>query len=116
MMGGLRHKMPWTAYTMLVGCLAIIGAGVPFLVGFSGYYSKDAIIAQALSFWQSQSDARRGVLFRGCRRRFAHGVLHVPALVSDVCRHAARSSRVRPCPRVAADDVRAAGGAGRFCG
>ena len=28
-MGGLRHKMPWTAYTMLAGCLAIIGAGVP---------------------------------------------------------------------------------------
>ncbi|HEX3654631.1 MAG TPA: proton-conducting transporter membrane subunit [Pirellulales bacterium] len=51
MMGGLRHKMPWTAYTMLVGCLAIIGAGIPFLIGFSGYYSKDAIIAQALSFW-----------------------------------------------------------------
>ncbi len=24
-MGGLRKKMPWTAYTMLVGCLAIIG-------------------------------------------------------------------------------------------
>ena len=49
-MGGLRHKMPWTAYTMLVGCLAIIGGAIPFLIGFSGYYSKDAIIAQALSF------------------------------------------------------------------
>ena len=23
-MGGLRHKMPWTAYTMLAGCLAIM--------------------------------------------------------------------------------------------
>jgi NADH-quinone oxidoreductase subunit L len=44
-MGGLRHKMPWTAYTMLVGCLAI--AGAPFL---SGFYSKDAIIAQGLAF------------------------------------------------------------------
>ncbi len=49
-MGGLRKKMPWTAYTMLVGCLAIAGAGVPFLIGLSGYYSKDAIIAQALVF------------------------------------------------------------------
>ncbi|MCA9172591.1 MAG: hypothetical protein KDB23_33230, partial [Planctomycetales bacterium] len=49
-MGGLRKKMPWTAYTMLVGCLAIAGAGVPFLIGFSGYYSKDAILEQALSF------------------------------------------------------------------
>ncbi len=49
-MGGLRHKMPWTAYTMLAGCLAIMGAGVPFAIGLSGHYSKDAILAQALSF------------------------------------------------------------------
>ncbi len=49
-MGGLRKKMPWTAGTMLVGCLAISGAGVPLLVGLSGYYSKDRILAQALSF------------------------------------------------------------------
>jgi NADH-quinone oxidoreductase subunit L len=49
-MGGLRKKMPWTAYTMLVGCLAIAGAGIPFVIGFSGYYSKDAILEQALSF------------------------------------------------------------------
>jgi NADH-quinone oxidoreductase subunit L len=52
-MGGLRNKMPWTAYTMLVGCLAIIGASIPFVVGFSGYYSKDSIIAQTLLFWQA---------------------------------------------------------------
>lgn len=50
LMGGLRKKMPWTAGTMLVGCLAITGAGIPFVVGFSGYYSKDSIIAQTLSF------------------------------------------------------------------
>ena len=50
-MGGLRKKMPITAYTMLVGCLAIIGAGIPLsTIGFSGYYSKDAIIEQAFSF------------------------------------------------------------------
>ena len=58
-MGGLRKKMPWTAYTMLIGCLAIAGAGLPFAItighdyygfGFSGYYSKDAIVEQALSF------------------------------------------------------------------
>ena len=47
-MGGLRKKMPITAYTMLVGCLAIIGAGLPLVAGLSGYYSKDAILAQAL--------------------------------------------------------------------
>jgi len=49
-MGGLRKKMPITAYTMLVGCLAIAGAGVPFLAGFSGFHSKDAIVEQAMSY------------------------------------------------------------------
>jgi NADH-quinone oxidoreductase subunit L len=52
-MGGLRKKMPWTAYTMLAGCLAIMGAGIPFSIGLSGHYSKDAILAQALSFQSS---------------------------------------------------------------
>ena len=52
-MGGLRKKMPWTAGTMLVGCLAIAGAGIPLVVGLSGYYSKDGILAQALSFKQA---------------------------------------------------------------
>src|SRR5205823_5249593 len=46
--GGLRRKMPITASTMLIGCLAIAGAGLPLVAGLSGYYSKDAILAQAL--------------------------------------------------------------------
>ncbi|MBI1899684.1 MAG: NADH-quinone oxidoreductase subunit L [Planctomycetia bacterium] len=49
-MGGLLKKMPITAYTMLVGCLAIAGAGIPLVIGFSGYYSKDAILAQGMNF------------------------------------------------------------------
>ncbi len=49
-MGGLRKKMPITAYTMLVGCLAISGISIPFLIGFSGYYSKDRILEQAYVF------------------------------------------------------------------
>jgi NADH-quinone oxidoreductase subunit L len=44
-MGGLRRKMPVTAYTMLVGVLAI--AGTPF---FSGWYSKDLILSNAMGF------------------------------------------------------------------
>jgi NADH-quinone oxidoreductase subunit L len=52
-MGGLRKKMPITAYTMLIGCLAIIGAGLPIVhlgyFGLSGFFSKDAIIEQSLS-------------------------------------------------------------------
>jgi NADH-quinone oxidoreductase subunit L len=57
-MGGLRHKMPITAYTMLVGCLAIAGVGIPTMFGFpgfglSGFHSKDAIVEQALNFAQN---------------------------------------------------------------
>jgi proton-translocating NADH-quinone oxidoreductase chain L len=42
-LGGLLKKMPITAWTMLVGTLAI--SGVPF---FSGFYSKDAILSAAM--------------------------------------------------------------------
>jgi len=41
-MGGLRHKMPWTFRTFLVGTLAI--AGIP---GLAGFFSKDMILAAA---------------------------------------------------------------------
>jgi len=44
-MGGFRKKMPLTFGTMLVSTLAI--SGVPF---FSGFLSKDAILAGTLSF------------------------------------------------------------------
>jgi NADH-quinone oxidoreductase subunit L len=44
-MGGLYPKMKITALTMLTGVLAI--AGIPL---FTGWYSKDAILAQALGF------------------------------------------------------------------
>lgn len=57
-MGGLAKKMPITCWTMFVGVVAICGLAVPFLPGlpifgpiaFSGYHSKDSIIATALSF------------------------------------------------------------------
>ncbi len=45
-MGGLFPKMKITALTMLVGVFAI--AGIPL---FSGWYSKDAVLANALSFF-----------------------------------------------------------------
>jgi len=38
-MGGIRKYMPWTYWTALVGSLALIG-----FPGFSGFFSKDAII------------------------------------------------------------------------
>ncbi len=43
-MGGLRTRMPWTWRTMLIATLAI--SGVPL---FSGFYSKDMILASALA-------------------------------------------------------------------
>ncbi|MBA4066815.1 MAG: NADH-quinone oxidoreductase subunit L [Isosphaera sp.] len=44
-MGGLRRKMPVTAFTMLVGVLAISGAPL-----FSGWYSKDQVLAAAAGY------------------------------------------------------------------
>ena len=54
-MGGLRKKMPITAYTMLIGCLAIAGIGAPFLAGFSGFHWKDLIVEQALIHWNTNT-------------------------------------------------------------
>jgi NADH-quinone oxidoreductase subunit L len=45
LMGGLRKKMPITFWTFAIATVAI--SGVPF---FSGFYSKDAILAGALAF------------------------------------------------------------------
>jgi NADH-quinone oxidoreductase subunit L len=42
-MSGLKRVLPWTHRFMLIGCLAL--AGVPL---FSGFFSKDEIIAAAL--------------------------------------------------------------------
>ncbi len=42
-MGGLRHKMPTTFWTFMIGTLALAGVWP-----FSGFFSKDAILAQAL--------------------------------------------------------------------
>ena len=55
-MGGLWRKMPITAFTMLVGVIAISGLAIPGLVNwcsvfaFSGYFSKDAVVATSLAF------------------------------------------------------------------
>ncbi len=48
-LGGLARKMPITCATFVVGALALCGVGIPGLgVGFSGFHSKDAILADAL--------------------------------------------------------------------
>jgi len=54
-MGGLWRKMPITAFTMLVGVIAISGLAIPGLISFSsifafsGFHSKDAVVASALA-------------------------------------------------------------------
>jgi NADH-quinone oxidoreductase subunit L len=46
-MGGLRPKLQFTWAMMLIGTLALTGFGIPHIAGFSGFYSKDAIIEAA---------------------------------------------------------------------
>ncbi len=70
-MGGLRHKMPLTAYTMLVGVIAIAGLAIPGVgnalfgqaLAFSGYHSKDAIVASALAFSELNPNPLHNILF-----------------------------------------------------
>ena len=46
--GGLRKKIPFTYWMMIIGTLAITGVGIPFTqIGFAGFLSKDAIIESA---------------------------------------------------------------------
>ncbi|MGR3465973.1 proton-conducting transporter transmembrane domain-containing protein, partial [Limimaricola sp.] len=46
--GGLRKKIPYTYWAMMIGTLAITGVGVPLTsIGFAGFLSKDAIIESA---------------------------------------------------------------------
>jgi NADH-quinone oxidoreductase subunit L len=46
-MGGLRHRMPRTFWTYLIGTLALVG-----WLPFAGFWSKDEILAEAFHFWQ----------------------------------------------------------------
>ena len=81
-MGGLRHKMPWTAYTMLVGCLAIIGAGIPFLDRAERLLLEGRDHRARRCRSRTNNPTLRLAVLRGRRRRGDHRVLHVPAVVS----------------------------------
>jgi len=53
--GGLRKKIPYTFWAMMIGTLAITGLGIPVWIvtlgeipiGFAGFQSKDAIVESA---------------------------------------------------------------------
>ncbi len=46
-MGGLHSHIRITWAMMLIGTLALTGVGIPHLIGFAGFHSKDAIIEAA---------------------------------------------------------------------
>jgi len=46
-MGGIWRKMPITYAMMWIGSLALAGIGIPGLIGFAGFHSKDAILEAA---------------------------------------------------------------------
>ncbi|MDE0466882.1 MAG: NADH-quinone oxidoreductase subunit L [Candidatus Poribacteria bacterium] len=58
-MGGLRHKMPITFVTMLIATLSI--SGVPFI--FSGFWSKDKILAGVLGRAMEWNSVHHYILF-----------------------------------------------------
>ena len=90
-MGGFKDKMPITYWSMLVSTLAI--AGVPL---FSGFLSKDAILAGSLSFAQHHPEhfllpifgfgAAAITAFYMFRMMFMtfHGEPQMPELIDDI--------------------------------
>ena len=67
-MGGLRKKMPLTFWTMLIATLSI--SGVPFL--FSGFWSKDKILAGVLGRAMEWNSVHHYILF--CVALIAAGI------------------------------------------
>jgi NADH-quinone oxidoreductase subunit L len=62
-MGGLFSKMKITAITMIIAALALAGIGIPlinfgipFSIGTSGFFSKDAIIEGAFAYGEKTGD------------------------------------------------------------
>jgi NADH-quinone oxidoreductase subunit L len=48
--GGLRKKLPYTFWALMIGTLAITGVGIPLThYGFAGFLSKDAVIESAFA-------------------------------------------------------------------
>ncbi len=53
-MGGLKNKIPFTYWMMIIGTLALTGVGIPGTpLGFAGFFSKDGIIEVAYAAGES---------------------------------------------------------------
>jgi proton-translocating NADH-quinone oxidoreductase chain L len=109
--GGLRTKIPYTFWAMLIGTLAITGVGIPLTyIGFAGFLSKDAIVESAYA--GGTGGGRVRLLDAG--DRCGHDeLLQLAADVPDLLgRTARRSSHPRARPREPAGDADPARGAG----
>ncbi len=93
-MGGLRKVMPITGWTFMMGWLAICG-----IIPFSGFFSKDAILAGA---WADGQYALWGL---GVATAGSHRLLHEPHVPQGV-RGRHRDARGHPRPRRSADHGR----------
>ena len=80
-MGGLGRALPYTRWVFLIGALALVG-----IPPFSGFFSKDPIIAAQLD----RGGARLLPLRVRDRRRVPHRPLHLPALLHRLRRRAVR--------------------------
>jgi len=94
-MGGLRKKMPVTFWTFLFGMLAL--CGVP---PFSGFYSKDSILAQALE-QKNYPLFTLGVVVAGLTTFYMFRLFYVAFLgkaKTDAAEHAHESPAVMSWP------------------
>lgn len=104
-MGGLRKHIPKTYWLMIIGTLALTGAGVPGLIGFAGFYSKDAIIEAAFGIGTSIGDyafwllAFTALLTSFYSWRLIHMTFHGKPRASDeVMDHIQESSTIMLAP------------------
>ena len=93
-MGGLRHRMPITYWTYVIGTLALAG-----IFPFAGFWSKDEILARSWLRGLFGDEQQRRRVYRARRaadRGGLHRVLHVAAGRDGLSRRPAhRSSRSR---------------------
>src|SRR5690606_4133214 len=95
-MGGLRTKIPFTYWMMIIGTLALTGVGIAGTpLGFAGFFSKDGIIEVAyaqgastgyIAFWSLVIAAaftsfyswRLMFMTFHCKPRWGHSHAHAP--------------------------------------
>jgi len=89
-MGGLKDKAPVVYYTFLAGALALAG-----IVPFSGFWSKDEVLFDALAVGLAEPVIPRG-LRDGTDRCLLHRLLHLPDGLPDLPRRARSDTAEEP--------------------